>query len=193
MSMIKTLIPLGLLAVSLPGAALACACCADKGSRFEHQVELGEWELSELALLKTDTANLYLSACGLECVAGIDNPRWRYGANMSISESSVQIDLSDEAGQARGSISFEMPETYNYFAVDPNPGATLGNPELYTELRLRGTVSGSGDFGGHSGVEAELVFSGYGNQCVSAGTFDGWSLTVSGAATQYRLFGGMSQ
>ncbi len=176
----------------LPQSAFACACCAERGERFLYKSELGHWELSEMAAVRAASpAQLFVSACDLECVSGISNPLYEYGVEVAVSEAGVDFDLSDEAGRFRGTLSFDLPAEYTYFGVDPEPGKSEGEPLLFTEIRFKGDVYGSGDFAGTKAVEAELIYSGFGNMCIGPGNFANWSLNVVGDGNEYRLFGAL--
>lgn len=182
---------ISLLTGVLPGAALACACCADPGTRFKDVAELGDWEVAEIARLSpTSPARLYLSACGMDCVGGIADPQTAYDVTMDATESGLTLTLSDRRGP-RGELTFAWPDSYTWFGVDTALGGR-GDTELYTEMRFRGAVSGTGDFALQSPQQAELVLSGSGNMCITARSFDGWMLSVSDEAAQYRLFGTLS-
>ena len=180
-----------LIAGLLPGAALACACCADPGTRFEQVAERGDWEVTQIArLVPSGPARLYLGACGLGCVDGIANPQPRYDVAMAVSDNGIVFTLSG-AGAERGTLTFPWPESYVWFGADIALSGLSGEraAALYTEMRLRGPVAGTGDFAQDGPAEAELVLSGFGNMCILARTFEGWSLTVTGAGGDYRLFG----
>lgn len=183
-----------LLAAALPGAALARACTADRGERLQHQVALKAWEIEELARLTPSTpARLFLTDCGMDCVRGIDDPQEDYEVRITVSQERVTFALSDAGGRARGGLVFAMPETYTYFAADTDPAGAATHRRLYNELRLTGTVGGSGDFAAAGPAAAELVFSGFGGGCVLARAFQTWTLSVSGDGAAFRLFGGLAR
>lgn len=168
-----------------PGAALACACCADPGARFEQEVARGNWEVEEIArLAPTSPARLYLTACGMECVVGIDEPRPSYPVAFEVTGRAMTFEL----GEGDGTLTFPWPGDYTWFGADTALSGE-GVTRLYTELRFRGSVTGTGDFAGDGPAEAELVLSGRGNRCITARSFEGWSLTVYDDKAQYRLFG----
>lgn len=175
-----------------PAAALACACCADPGARFEQVAGLGDWEISQIAALSArGPARLYVSACGMECVAGIDTPRDSYDVEMRADENGLTFKMST-GKTARGQIVFAWPDAYTWFGTDTNLDARDGAAELYTELRFVGSVTGSGDFAGDGPSRAELVFSGSGNTCITTRSFDGWMLSVRDERADYRLFGAVA-
>jgi len=176
----------------VPRAALACACCADPGTRFQEVSELGAWEISEIAALApTSPARLYQSACGLDCVGGITDPQTAYDVAMEVTETGLAFVLSDGRGP-RGALTFPWPETYTWFAVDTALDGK-GDPQVYTELRFRGALAATGDFAQDGPVAAELVLSGFGNVCITRQSFDGWMLSVSDDSAQFRLFGTLSE
>jgi len=178
-------------AALLPVATMAQpACVAPSGTRFEQVAGLGEWERSRIAALAPDgPARLYLTACGFDCVKGISDPRRAYDATMEVDEGAVTFVLSAD-GTVRGRLAFAWPDAYTWFGADIRPGDGSGD-DLYTELRLSGALTGQGDFAHDGPARAELVLSGFGNMCITARSFSGWSLTVSGPGAEYRLYGGL--
>lgn len=169
----------------LPGAAFACACCADPGTRFEQNVVRGNWEVEEISrLTPTSPARLYLTACGMECVEGLADPRPTYAVEFDVSDTAMTFTL----GEGGGTLTFPWPDDYTWFGADTALSGS-GDADVYTELRFRGAVTGTGDFFIESQADAELVLSGQGNRCISARSFDGWTLSISDETAQYRLFG----
>lgn len=169
----------------LPGAALACACCAERGERQDYTVKLGEWEREELGRLRaTSPARLYTTACGMECVKGVRGAQTAYEVMLGMSGTRVEFDLVDA-----GRLVFEMPQTYSRFAVDTDPMAAETKVTLYTELRLKGRVSGTGDFADVQSARGELVFSGPGNACFNVDSLQAWGLSVEDEGVAFRLFG----
>jgi len=180
------------LAVLLPLAAVAGPCAAPSGTRFEQVSALGEWEVSQIAALVPEgPARLYLSACGLGCVRGIKAPRPSYDVAMAAGADGVTLTLSDGGG-VRGSLRFAWPESFVWFGADTGPARAASGSALYTEMRLAGSVTGTGDFALGGAVPAELVLSGFGNTCVTTRSFSGWSLSVEGPGASFRLFGALS-
>lgn len=150
---------------------------------------MGDWEASEIAqVTPTGPARLYLSACGLDCVHGIANPQSDYEVAFEVDENGLKLALG--ATGERGTIVFPWPESYTWFGTDTDLAAEGG--DIYTELRFRSAVAGSGDFAQEMAQEAELVLSGFGNSCITLRSFQGWILSVSGAEAEYRLFGTFS-
>ena len=172
----------------LPGAALACACCADPGTRFQDEVELGEWELSEIARLAATgpaqplSIGLRVGVCGRH-----RKPQSSYEVSVTATNDGVTFSLGSGTGPG-GALVFGWPESYTWFGADTTLAAQ-GDTQIYTELRFRGTVTATGDFAQDGPLEAELVLSGFGNMCITTRSFSGWMLSVSDEAAQYRLFG----
>ena len=173
-------------ALLIPGHALACACCADPGERFEYQVSFGEYERGELASLQADgPAFVFQTACGTDCIQGIDALQDEYDVSINVEESDLVFGI-----EGHGELTFEMPDTFTYYGVDLSPTEDAQPTVLYTEMRFRSRVITSGDFS--SGRSAELVISGEGNICISAQAMEHWRLSVSGDGVNYRLFGELS-
>ena len=182
------------MAAALPGrAATACACCADRGERFLYAIDLNDWEISELAALRAASpARLFVSECGIDCVRGIADPQTAYDVDLAISSADAVLTMSDAKGVPRGTLTVEMPSRYTYFGVDIAPPGAADAPRLYTEMRLAGTVRGTGDFAGAGPVSGELVFAGFGGRCIRSVGFDRWSLTVSSPGVEFRFTGAVT-
>lgn len=174
------------LLAALPGAALACACCAEKGTWFDERMALGDYEREELAKLRAEgPAILFLTACGMECIQGIEDPKDNYAVEMSLSDDALTFLLGDH-----GDVRFSLPDSYEFFAVDTDPTKDGSAPKVYTEVRLDGTVTGRGDFEGEA--DAQLILSGPGNMCISARNLAHWRLSVIGEGLDYRLLGALT-
>lgn len=180
------------LFLMLPGAALACACCAERGERFAYEVQVGGFEQGELARLSAEgPAKLFVTACGLECVKGLKDPQYEYGVTLSVNDAGLRFDFADPDGDERGALQMGWPASYVFSGVDTDPMAQAPDAQLYSELRLAGEVTGSGDFAGEEPMEATLVFAGRGNMCFQAAGLTHWVLDVSGEGVSYRLFGAL--
>ena len=186
--------PVSLLAVlalgGLPTAALACACCADAGARFQDQVELGEWEISEISrLAPVGPAQLYQSACGLDCVGGIENPQTTYDVDIKVTENGMAFTLGGATG--RGAAWYSPGRTI-IRGSGPIPiwtGKAAHSLYRTAVSRHRGRDR---RFRPGWSIAAELVLSGFGNMCITAQSFSGWTLSVADETAQYRLFGQIS-
>ena len=100
--------------------------------------------------------------------------------------------LNFRFGEA-GTVRFEWPEDYTWFGVDTDLSDSDRSAKLYTEMRLRGTVTGTDAFAMEAPAPAELVLSGTGNICVGAASFQNWTLSVAGEGASYRLFGSLTR
>ncbi|QGX98179.1 hypothetical protein EI983_07760 [Roseovarius faecimaris] len=177
----------------LPGAALACACCAERGERYAYQVEMGGYERAELARLRADgAAKLFVTACGLDCVTGLTDPQLDYGVEISVDEGGVTFGFADAQGRARGGLEMAWPEGYVLSGVDTDPLSDAPDAQLYTEMRLTGTARGTGDFASDGPLSATLIYAGRGNMCLQAAGLTHWSIDVAGEGVNYRLFGGLT-
>ena len=179
-----------LLLLMLPGAALACACCAEKGERFERQIDFDYAVINQLATLEpVQPARLFLTACGMECVVGVVDPQEAYDVVIAVGEAGVEFDFSDTEGRYRGTIGMNWPAPFTLTGVDTDPTGEGHDPALYLELQMRGKSYGTGDFATIQLAETELVFSGHGNMCFDPGLLDNWVLTVRDEGVDLRLFG----
>jgi hypothetical protein len=185
--MIRGLIISLLLLAFLTGSAWACACCADRGVRNTLHMSFTPFEVEELARLEAGSdAILYQTACGLDCVSGIQEPQHSYELYLDFAPGQVVFDMGP-----RGAMVFEMPNDYVRSDVDTDPTAPGADPLVYTELPMVGVISGSGDFADVGPNQAVLVVSGFGNLCLMADALEHWSLQVSEDQVNFQLFGAL--
>jgi hypothetical protein len=158
------------------GSALACACCAERGTWYEARSPLGATERRELARLRFTTARYVLTPAGeatptraFRVTAKLAGRTWRW-----------QI-------AATGTLTFRLPSTATTFATDLHDGKLSGGggPLLYKELRLAGRLTATGAL---QGTRYVLVLQGRGNNCLNAADFRSWYLEVDGKP-RHQLYG----
>ena len=184
--------------MAVPGPVLACACCADPGARVERTVRMTQDDVGAFAARKAGAvAHVMLTACGLDCVKGVSAPREAYAVELAVSEAGIEFDLSDVSATYRdiyrGTVGFDWPAHFTYYAVDSAPDPDRETTVLYTEIRMRGEAYGDGDFETRGLMAAELVFSGLGNMCFDAGALTHWRLNVTGDGYDLRLYGTLEE
>lgn len=168
-----------------PAPVDACACCSDPGERTEWTTDMDGFDRSFLAELRpTGPVRVYMTACGEECVGGIEGVEDEYQAKVAFDEAGFSIALDDGSG----TVSMPYPATFTWFAVDPGPALDAFG-QLYSELRHDGTIAATGRFRAADGAPARLVIAGTSNACYSAGQYGRWSLDVHHGAVDFRLFG----
>lgn len=173
--------------------AIACACCADPGYREHVLLPLLPYEFTVLSELEPDrSGNLYMTACGEDCITGIN---WSFSTpetEFNVSGRRITIVLNPSSA-ARTVLEAQAPEEMIYRAIDPKPGDNSTTVWLETEflipLQLYG--SGPGWTGGTDAISAELIFYGGGNVCPNFDMVDHWLLDVGGPeqSAKFRLFG----
>ncbi len=178
--------------------ALACACCADPGARFESDQTFGDDSLGAQAIGKltpAGAATLYTTSAEWdEQIRGIDNPARseRYDVTLERDDKTWALKFNDGKGNS-GAVVIALPRVFRLFAADPTPGAVRNTSQvtLYKELRVTGQKTGLGIFKLKAGDQAKatLIFHGRGNGCTSAEQFTHWTLDVTGPETRYRFFG----
>jgi hypothetical protein len=172
--------------------ALACACCTDPGYRNVRVVPLAGSKRAELEQVRfANSAQLFVSAGGLEAVEGINTPSERYALKAEWKEDRVVFDLRDAQGRS-GTLSLAIPLKLSVFEVDPRDEPDQGTgPFLYKEWKLTGKAAGSGVFSAASGPGhlLTLIVQGSGNACTSADDFAHWTLVMQGPKANYHLFG----
>lgn len=166
----------------------ACACCADPGQRSEWQMDMDNHDREFRAELKaTGPVRVFMTACGEECVGGIDGVVDEYAGAVTFDGAGFSITLADGSG----AISMAYPAEFTWFAVDPGP-VLEAHGQLYSELRHDGTVAATGRFRAADGAPARLVIAGVSNACYTAGQYGRWSLDVHHGAADFRLFGDLA-
>jgi len=163
---------------------LACACCADRADRLSEQMERQAYDDGEFARLRSiGPAWVHTTACGFDCVKGLEVGRHTYDLNLTIREGVLYLE------NAIGVISLPLTGEFDHFAVDTDPFADGVDARLYREFRFAGEIEGSGMFSQTDGAKARLVLVGEGNSCWSAGDLRHWSLDLTGEKVDFRLFG----
>ncbi|GAB4295595.1 MAG: hypothetical protein Kow0058_13120 [Roseovarius sp.] len=190
------LVLLAVMMVALPArvARAERACVPAPGARFTQLSALGAWEVGQIARLRPDgPARLYQGRCGLDCAAGIAQPRPAWDVDMQASAEALILTLS-AGGRTAGTLRLAWPQDYEWFGVDTDLSGRAGSSGssgsgFYAEMRFLGALEGSGDFAAAAGQPAELVLSGFGNACITSRSFSGWMLSVEGPKARFRLFG----
>ena len=173
-----------------PTSAVACACCAEKGERYEFQSALADYEIEELArLVAKGRAQTFVTACDIDCVGGVENPQYDYDIALNITDTSVELQLPE----ADASLSLSYGGTYTRYSVDTAPFSEGSSPDLFTELRFDGPLIATGDFAAANDLSAQFILTGTTNSCWSAEHFTHWSLDVESDAVNFRLFGQLGQ
>jgi hypothetical protein len=172
--------------------AFACACCTDPGYRNVRGVPFVGRKRTEIKWVRfANSAQLFVTAGGLETVKGITTPSEHYKIKANWDKSRVVFDLRDAQGGS-GTLSLAIPRKLSVFEVDPRRGPDQGSgPVLYKEWKLTGKAAGTGVFSAASspGHLLTLIVQGRGNACTSAADFAHWTLVMQGPKANYHLFG----
>lgn len=165
-------------------SALACACCAERGDRVHDSIDRGEFEDEEFSKLRAlGPALVYLSACGMDCVKGLDQSRDSFDLGLTMMDGKLHLENS------AGAMSLILTPEFTSFAVDTDPFSEGNMTMLYRELRFSGVLTASGVFSDTDGAKAEFVLAGESNQCWMIENLTHWRLDVSGDNAEFRLFG----
>jgi hypothetical protein len=178
--------------VLFPADAMACACCAERGTYSIRTLKPSALELDELKRIQFATANLYTTAAYPEDVKGISSLGESYSPSGSLKNNSWKFSIKDEAGKA-GTVNLSKPLSMVAYMVDIHDGGT-SEVVLYKEWRFKYQVqSGTGIFqtGIVPATEYFLVLQGRGNMCTQAEDFKNWRLEISGKKANYAFFGNL--
>jgi hypothetical protein len=187
-----------LLAASLtalsPSPARACACCTDRGFRYESRSHATAYEKGELARIRFGNhAELFMDESD-GSGTGIEDPSADYRLKRTRKGSRWTFWFEAPNGK-KGTLAFTQSATLDRFAVDPRNGEPGPNgPILYKEWRMKARVTATGVFAKAvgKGSSIELVLQGHGLACDDATQFTHFTLVVSGPGGSFMLFGDLA-
>ena len=177
-------------------AAAFCACCPDHGMWEQQNKPLTDFEIEGLATLKFDRkAYLYSTPASPDDIKGIAlSEDEENGFALTVSQTTRQWTLTVKAknGEA-GKLMLRVPKAATSFLADVTNGPkTWAAPRsVYKEIRLAGTIQGTGVFAQSITAQTKyrLVLQGQGGRCFDAGEFHRWNLKISGAKADFTLYG----
>jgi hypothetical protein len=179
-----------IVALAMPRAALACACCSNQGQRNVNVEALDQSKRVLLEALRfANEAKLYLGEADPDSVEGIASPSSTYALTAAWENNRIVFTLKSEQGQA-GTLALPLPGKISIF--DPRDAPDQGTgPSLYKEWKLTGQAAGTGAFGAGTGPDQllTLIVQGRGNSCASDSDFTHWTLVMQGPKANYSLFG----
>jgi hypothetical protein len=176
-------------------AALACACCTNRGGRYV--------AVEPATASRLDTIGQMTFADEAFVAQGAaDHPidLTDFGPSLQLavrqSKTAIVFALRGEGGRT-SEVTLRLPETISIFEVDPRgsePDAGLG-PAFYKEWQLTGSATATGVLrplleGGDQKVT--LIVHGRGRGCTEASEFTDWTLTIDGVAGKLTLYGALS-
>lgn len=185
------------IALILPGAALACSCCADPGDWFRQTTKVEESDIELVNHLKfSDRADLFRAMYSPE-ISGIHiKLRDVYLFNLQlirVKRNWAWLLRTLTEGDV-GVLRLQIPDTVERFRTD-----LKGRPhtrhfptiELYKEMRFEGKIIGEGIFKTKKNSDArfKLILQGRGNICDSVDDYRSWVLIVSGPDSVFTLHG----
>jgi hypothetical protein len=184
---------------------MACACCAESGTRFANSQKIDAYYLDLLGDVGFGrSADLYVTEAGFDIIDGLESLRKEYESDSWIAEPGAfslggkfnrknwRFDLRTKKG-TRGTLTLPLPTRFDVLKVDIHDKSDTGlGPLLYKEMVFEGRVtSGTGFF--RSGLvrpaSFTLVFQGRGNGCDNATDFRNWHLVVYGPKAHYSFYG----
>jgi hypothetical protein len=188
----------GVLAASVSGEALACACCSEPGQSNTSIEKLESYSGGELKRLRfAGTGQLITAVDFPKNVKGVVAPSDRdYRLSAPEIRREMVLNLTAPAG-GTGQIIFALPKKFSTYQNDPGAGGSKtppksagGGPLLYKSWTLEGPVKLSGIFAkGAKRGSAKLEIDGQGNSCTSAENLTGWKLVVSGRNVAFGFLG----
>jgi hypothetical protein len=174
--------PLSILAVAtvalaFAARAVACACCGNAGDWSERTGKLEAFQVKELERVRFGPAREVPSPAG-----GV-LPNRAFPVTATLIGKLWKLALA-----GAGTVTLRLPATATSFAVDLRDGKTGGGggPLLYTELRLRGSMTATGSL---HGTRYRLILMGRGSNCLNADALRHFRLELRGGATPVALYG----
>ncbi len=188
---------------ALSSEALACACCAERGT---YSVWTGVARSFQVDLLKdmrfSGKAELYMTEAGFDVIRGLRMIEADLGTGPE-----PPLDLADTYSNNRWQLQFKTPTGRTGSIVLPRPARmtsrmidlrdqtdSVGSVKLYKEWTFTGRVTkGAGFFRSSvaNSPKYTLIFMGRGNGCDNAEDFTDWLLEVDGTKARYAFFGKM--
>jgi hypothetical protein len=175
-------------------AALACACCTNRASRYVEVEKLGEQRLGVIERM-TFAEEAFVAEGAADHPIEIQN----LGTNflLSVTQTSKEIVFSfrDQKGRA-GAVTLAIPNIISIFEVDPRGDEKEGGlgPVLYKEWQLTANASATGTFRPlvDTSQKVTLILHGRGRGCTEANHFTDWTLQVRGPDLKFTLYGALT-
>jgi len=177
-----------------PTDALACACCAERGTYSISTRKPSAQDLDELKKIQFKTTSLYQTAAYPENIKGISPLGENYSLSGSLQSNLWKLNVKDEAGKS-GTLNLTKPLSMVAYMADIHDGNGTSEVVLYKEWRFKYRVqSGTGIFqtGIAPATEYFLVLQGRGNNCTQAEDFKNWRLEITGKRANYAFFGDLN-
>lgn len=175
-------------------AALACACCSNRGSRYVAIEKMSEPRLREIAAMTFDE-DAALATGEADEPDAFRTFGSKFKLAVARTETEIAFTFRSETGEV-ATLTLAIPDTISIFEVDPRSGVPdegLG-PVLYKEWQLTSAAAGTGvfkDFVG-PGQKLSLILHGRGHGCTEAGHFTDWTLLIEGPAGQLQVYGALT-
>ncbi|GEP56698.1 hypothetical protein RSO01_38640 [Reyranella soli] len=176
-------------------AALACACCTNRGGRYVAVETLSPHRLDMMEQMTfADEAFVAQGAADHPIDLKDFGPTLQLAVRRTKTE--IVFAFRDEADRT-SDVAFAVPDTISIFEVDPRgpePDAGLG-PAFYKEWQLSGAATATGVLrplieGGDPKVT--LIVHGRGRGCTEASEFTEWTLMIDGPAGRLTLYGALT-
>jgi hypothetical protein len=173
-------------------AALACACCSNRASRYVAIEQLDERRLHQIE-------RMAFAEAAFATAGEADLPIQDLGSELQLevarTSNEMVFSFRDEQDRA-ASLTLAIPGTISIFEVDPRGDTTdegLG-PLLYKEWVLAADARGTGAFQPlvGAGQKLTLVLHGRGRGCTEAEHFTDWTLLIDGPAGRLTLYGSLN-
>ncbi len=189
----------------LSGNIVACACCAEPGTRHNYTARTDSFVRDLVKEFKlADKAELYMTEAGFDGIEGIDpiakedetaQGRLDFSLTGSFTGNAWKLTLKSPKGLA-ATYSITVPLKYSEFKVDIHDQEDRPNgPLLYKEIRFDGVLTSATGFakaGAVRGTKYSLVFQGRGHGCNEVEDFTHWRLDIDGPKAGYAFFGKLS-
>ena len=189
---VATLVALCLLS----DAALACACCSNRGYRYVAVEQISEQRLREIERMTFD-AEAALATGEADAPDAFREFGTKFKLAVERTERQMVFSFESESGSV-ATLTLAIPGTISIFQVDPCSGVPdegLG-PVLYKEWHLTSDASGAGTGVFQSvtgpGQKLSLILHGKGHGCTEAGHFTDWTLLIEGPSGDLTLYGALT-
>lgn len=174
-------------------AALACACCSNRASRYVGVEALSGFRLGEIERMNF-AGEAFLADGADDYPAGLRELGGTLQLVITRTPTQIVFTFRGQAGRPT-SLTFAVPQTVSIFEVDPRDGKDEGlGPLLYKEWQLTGAATATGALQPllEKSRMASLILHGRGRGCTEAADFTGWTLVIGGTPDKVTLYGALA-
>ena len=174
-------------------AALACACCSNRASRYVAIEKLSGFRLGEIERM-TFASDAFLADGAGDHPVEFQQIGTTFQLSVARTKSEIVFSFRGQAGRTTA-LTLAVPESISIFEIDPRDGKDEGlGPVLYKEWRLTGNATATGALRPllEKSRTVSLILHGRGRGCTEAADFTEWTLLIGGPSGGITLYGSLT-